>query len=39
MGGSVINVQGPGAPADIDTERLPGKGLLKNPLTEITREK
>ena len=39
MGGSIVDVQRPGAPTNIDTERLPGKGLLKNPLTEIAREK
>ena len=39
VGGSVINVQRPGAPANIDTERLPGKRLLKNPLPEIASEK
>ena len=39
VGGSVIDVQRPGSPTNIDTERLPGKGLLKNPLPEIAREK
>ena len=39
MGSPVVDVQRPGAPTNIDAERLPGKRLLKNPLSEIAREK
>ena len=39
VGGSVIDVQRPGSATNINTERLPGKRLLKNPLPKIAREK
>jgi hypothetical protein len=39
VGGAVIDAQGPGAPADIDAERLPGEGLLEDPLAQIAGEK
>ena len=32
------SLQRPGAPTNIDAERLPGKGLLKDPLPEIAGE-
>jgi hypothetical protein len=36
--GSVVYMKGSASSPHIDTEGLPGKGLSKNPLTEIPRE-
>ena len=38
MGGSIIDVQRPGASTNIDAERFPGKRLLEYTLTEIAGE-
>jgi hypothetical protein len=39
MRGSVVDVKRPRPTADVDSERQPGEGLLKDTLTQITGEK
>jgi hypothetical protein len=38
VGRPVVDPQGPGAPPDIDAQRLPGKGLLEDPLAQVAGE-
>ena len=39
MRGSVIDTEGAGSSANIDTQRFPGEGLLKDPLAEVPGKK